>query len=205
MKIETLLFREDEMKRKLFVITMLLLISSLMFGCTSMMRGDFNMSLKKYPEAIPLYEEYLAGNAGSVEGMNKLGLAYLFTGRFDEAVTQFDNVLKKLPNNTFARLRLGQAYVNTGEIRKAADIWGGYQSTFQREIRVEVNKLHTFLRIIENRTSGEGVTGEEKEILTDYGLNVDQLPRIQLSDIANIVNYAVKNAVSRQQLIDCAG
>lgn len=168
-----------------------------------MMKADMKMGFKQYQEAIPLYEEYLKSKPDSLEGARKLGLAYFFSSRFDEAIEQFDTVLKKEPDDDIARLRIGQAFVNSGEIGKAANVWEGYSSRAKAEIQDEVISLQKFLRMVENKNSGKMITPGQEQILKSYKINPEQLQRLQLSDVANIVNHSIEKALTRQYYRDC--
>lgn len=191
------------MRKNLLFVLFLLFNSFSLFGCTMMMKADMKMGFKQYQEAIPLYEDYLKNNPDSLEGTRKLGLAYFFSGRFDDAIEKFDRVLKKEPEDDIARLRIGQAFVNNGETGKAADVWAGYNSRSKLEIQEEVGRLHKFLRIFEKTKSGEMITSAEEEILKSFRINPEQLQRFHLSDVANVINHSIEQAINRQYYRDC--
>lgn len=195
--------RITRMKKNYLLLAFLLFNSFSFFGCTMMMKADMKMSINQYQEAIPLYVEYLKGHPDSIEGTRKLGLAYFFASRLDEAIEQFSAVLKRAPDDDIARLRIGQAFVNNGEIGKAAEVWQGYDSRAKLEIQEEVGRLQKFLRIFENKKSGERITSAEEEILKSFKITPEQLQRFQLSDVANIVNHSIEKALMRQYYRDC--
>ncbi len=50
------------------------------------------------------------------------------TGRLDQAINEFEHVLKMVPGEPYAILYLGMAYLNKEELSKAMETWKKYKN-----------------------------------------------------------------------------
>lgn len=69
---------------------------------------------------IRAYLEYLAAHPDSVEARSNLGAALARTGRYDEAIAEYDMALAKSPGNPALLPNLGLAYYKSGRPAEAA-------------------------------------------------------------------------------------
>jgi tetratricopeptide (TPR) repeat protein len=70
--------------------------------------------------ATKAYREYLEAHPDSVEARSNLGAALARTGRYEEAIAEYDRALSKSPENPALLLNLGLAYYKTGRPAEAA-------------------------------------------------------------------------------------
>lgn len=77
--------------------------------------------------AIHGYEKYLAAHPGAVMALSNLGAAYARTGRYTEAIAQYEIALKLMPDNLSMStqpiaMNLALAYYKIGQAEQAAPI-----------------------------------------------------------------------------------
>lgn len=130
-------------------------------GCGGLMQADMRLSVGQYPDAITLYESYLAENPASTGARSRLGFAYLKTGRIEDAVNAFETVLKQEPGQPHAVLYLGLAYVNQGEYGKAVEVWQGYRNAEKPLVEEEIRRQVTLLQIAESQRRAQQALAEE--------------------------------------------
>ncbi|MBW1797952.1 MAG: tetratricopeptide repeat protein [Deltaproteobacteria bacterium] len=144
----------------------LAVISILLSGCIGLglMKADLQLAVKQYAQAIPTYKEYLAEHPDSVPAHNKLGFAYLKTGRLDNAAKEFETVLKAEPGNSHAILYLGMAYLNKGEMGKAVTTWQAYRNKKEPLVEAEIKRLLTVVQIAESQRLAKKALAQEEQL-----------------------------------------
>lgn len=83
--------------------------------------ADNYFAEKNYQQAIDLYERAITINPDDVESYNDLGLALLYTGQSDQAVTVLMAGVQKNPQFQRIQLTLGFVLAQTGDKQGAAD------------------------------------------------------------------------------------
>ncbi|MES9941840.1 MAG: tetratricopeptide repeat protein [Candidatus Thiodiazotropha sp. 6PLUC2] len=83
--------------------------------------ADNYFAEKNYQQAIDLYERAITINPDDVESYNDLGLALLYTGQSDQAVTVLMAGVQKNPQFQRIQLTLGFVLAQTGNKQGAAD------------------------------------------------------------------------------------
>lgn len=134
MLFENLNGRKGAMHTKLiFGLRILVLLALLLFGCTSLMIGNKELKKNNYRAAIPHYLESLSRNPDCWRARGRLGVAYLKTGQLDKSIQEFNKVLKQKPQNPYANLHLGMAWLQEEFpqlIQHPSKSWKGYPNTF---------------------------------------------------------------------------
>ncbi len=77
--------------------------------------ADYALGLQKFPQSIPL--------------LKASGRLAATAGRYDDAVTQLQQVVASVPSDTEAHFYLGLAYLGQGQDTSAANEWTGIQSS----------------------------------------------------------------------------
>ncbi|WP_457572535.1 tetratricopeptide repeat protein [Desulfovulcanus sp.] len=144
------------------LISFLLLIC--LTGCGAKMKAGIALSSKNYPEAIQLYNAYLAENPDDIHARSRLGFAYFKAGKFDQAIKELTRVLQQKPEEPYAILYLGLAYVNKEEFGKAIKVWEGYKNKKAPLVEAEIKKQLTLLRIVESQRLAKKALKEEKKL-----------------------------------------
>jgi tetratricopeptide (TPR) repeat protein len=127
------------------------------------MKGNVMLSHEKYNEAIPVFEKYLDEHPDSIEARSRLGFAYLKTGRLDEAISTFREVIKVRSGEPYSVLYLGTAYLNKGEIGRAIETWREYRDEKRPLVEAEIKRQLTLLQISESqRLARESLINEQK-------------------------------------------
>ncbi len=81
--------------------------------------GVANQALKQFYEAIPFYEQAIMAHPNHVKSMNNLGLCYLETGNYDNAISNFNKAINILPSYLEATVNLSSTYYRMGDYGKA--------------------------------------------------------------------------------------
>jgi len=135
-------------------------------GFGSLMKADLKMIVKDYEGVIPIYEEYLSGNPTSIDARNKLGFAYLKTGKLDKSIKEFETVLNTEPGNPYTVLYLGMAYMNKNRLKDAIITWQVFKDEEQPLVEEEIRRLLTLVQIAESHRSAEKAIKEEAKLMT---------------------------------------
>ncbi|MDY7033303.1 MAG: tetratricopeptide repeat protein [Thermodesulfobacteriota bacterium] len=151
------------MSGKRIVFPVLSLFFLVVFACSGIHQRDVPTSHGHHNETISGLKEELTRAPGSVTIRNRLGLAYLKTGRYAEAADEFTRVLEMDPDNALAVFRLGLVFINNDEMNKAIDLWQGYSNRYQPHVEKEICQHLTLLKIAEShRAAREALVSEEK-------------------------------------------
>ena len=154
-------------RKSYFMLGSLCLVISLLFSCAgTVMKADIKMRQESYDEATSLYREYLAEHPAAFRIRSRLGFALLKTGRLDDAIAEFENVLETEPGDPYSVLYLGMAYLNKEEIDKAVGIWQGYRNKTQPRIEAEITRFLTLLQIADSQRKAREALSKEEELMT---------------------------------------
>jgi tetratricopeptide (TPR) repeat protein len=152
--------------KKIYGICLIsLFILTSLAGCAKLKAG-LALSSKNYPEAIQIYNAYLAENPDDIHARSRLGFAYFKAGKLDQAIKELSRVLQQKPGEPYATLYLGLAYVNKEEFGKAIKIWEGYKNKKAPLVKAEIKKQLTLLRIVESQRLAKKALQEEKKLQT---------------------------------------
>ncbi len=137
-----------------------------LYGCSASMKADMALRQKNYPEAITLYENYLAQNPADTKARSKLGFAYLKTGQLDKAQTTLETALKESPDDPPTILYLGLTYLNQEKIDQAIVTWQGYRNRKQPLVEEEINRQLTVLLIVQSQREAQKALAQEEQLKT---------------------------------------
>ncbi|MFZ5571510.1 MAG: tetratricopeptide repeat protein [Thermodesulfobacteriota bacterium] len=156
------------MTRQLGLFIFFMAAASCFSGCSGLdlVKADFKMSQEAYDEAIPILETYLQQHPDSIDEMNKLGFAYLKSGKLDQAVSTFEKTLVLKPGDPYAVLYLGTAYLNKGEFGKAGAVWQGYRDQKKPLVEEEIRRMITVLQIAESQKAAREALAAEASLKT---------------------------------------
>lgn len=153
------------MNRKQITVLVILLIGLLFFSaCNELIKADYNLATKNYAEAIPIYEEFLAGNPDSVQARSRLGFAYLKTGRYDQAIEAFNTAINAKPGDPYSILYLGMTYLHKEQYSKAVEIWQTYRNEELPAVEKEIKRLMTLALIAGSRRQARNALAEEEAL-----------------------------------------
>ena len=151
----------------------------LLFGCISIFgcggelknqlmlsKASYNLSSKKFDDAIAIYKEYLVKNPDANEARSRLGFAYLKSGRSDQAIEAFNTVLKADPGEPYSILYLGLAYLNKEQYGETIKIWQTYRNEKQPVVEKEIKRLLTLVIIADSQHLAKTAVGEEDKLKT---------------------------------------
>lgn len=158
------------MTKKIYIMLTVLWMEILfMPGCTGRIRESFQVTSPQmrhmsHEEAIPAYREYLSKNPDDLRIKSRLGFALIKTNRPDEAIKEFEEVLRAEPGDPYSVLYMGLAYLNKDALSKAINIWQGYRNRKQPKVEKEISRLLTLLQIIESQRAAKKVLAEEEKL-----------------------------------------
>lgn len=93
------------------------------FAAAHMGRADVLDLAGRTGEAEAGYKEAIEIDRGYWEGFQALGNFYFENGRYAEAVQQYQEVIRRTPDNASAFNNVGAAYFLMGDFQSAAEIW----------------------------------------------------------------------------------
>lgn len=100
----------------------------------------------KYEEAIPLLQKAIRMDPlGSTQHRLNLGNVFLFTGRYDEAVSAYKTVIQRAPDHIFAHVQLAAAYSLMG-LEKEARTEVGEVLRINPKFSLDFYDKHTILK-----------------------------------------------------------
>ena len=102
------------------------------FDAFLLLGNIFGDDLRNHYMAIKMYEHAIRLRPNYPDVRNNLGNAYRFTGRLEDARTQFEKAIELNPNYARARFNLGKVYFQLQQYEQAAD-------QYQGAIRVDAN------------------------------------------------------------------
>ena len=133
-------------------------------GCGAYLKGEMKLSMKKYDEAIALFNEHLAKNPDSIIARRQLGYAYLQNKQYAEAIAAFHKVLEAEQDDPFAVLHLGMAYIEKKDLTNAIATWKNYKDASRPMVEEEVKRLLTILTIANSQQSAKKALAQEAKI-----------------------------------------
>ncbi len=99
-------------------------------------RGNANMQMERYREAIDDFKHALEQNPFSVPAINDLASVYFMIEDYERAAELFKEGIRLYPRNQTALRGLGMIYVQQGRYREALDLYY-YSKTDQYEPQLE--------------------------------------------------------------------
>jgi tetratricopeptide (TPR) repeat protein len=103
-------------------------------------RGDDLMVQKMYHEALDEYDAAVALDPYNSIAWNKLGVAHMRTGRYDDAVLVFERSIGLDPYNSDAWTNLGDSLAMLGKHQEAIRAYDGALGINQRDINALLRK-----------------------------------------------------------------
>jgi tetratricopeptide (TPR) repeat protein len=159
----------------------------LLFGCTPYMKGSRQLDREDYDAAIESFQEELAQNPDNWRARQRLGFAYLKTGRLDQSISEFKTVVGQQPpayppstaisfaprqfqakpgqnpRDPFSTYYLGLAYLRNGQGVQAIETWRSYRNRREPLVEQEIKKQLTLVEISESiRLARQALAEEEK-------------------------------------------
>jgi len=153
-------------KKRTFQRGIFLVLLSLLFGCGAYMAGNRDLAQKNYEGAITQYREHLSQNPGHWQARQRLGFAYLKSGRLDEAIKELRRALEQKPGDPYATYYLGLAWLNKGERAKAIKVWRSYENRKEPLVEEQIKRHLTLLEIAESLRLAKQALAEEKKLQT---------------------------------------
>lgn len=119
---------------------------------------------KKFAAAAQEFKTHLAQEPDFVDAHTGLGLAYLKTGKPDEAIPEFQTALKIKPGDSQAVLYLGMAYLQKKQFKQAVEVWQKYKTRLLPRVEKEIKRQMTLLMVKINQRSAEKALEREKQL-----------------------------------------
>jgi len=130
---------------------------------TSLVVGH-KLAQENYSEAIPLLEEIVSKSPDDTKSRGKLGFCYLKTNQTDKAIAEFTTVLEEEPEDPFATLYLGVAYVNNEQYARSLELWNGYKNEEQPIVEKEVKRLLTLAKMAKGQKDAKIALSQEEKL-----------------------------------------
>jgi tetratricopeptide (TPR) repeat protein len=159
----------------------------LFFGCTPYMKGTRQLDREDYEAAIESFEQELARNPDNWRARQRLGFAYLKTGRVDQSISEFKTIVGQKqtayppttafsfaprqiqdepgqnPQDPFSTYYLGLAYLQNGQGDQAIETWRSYRNRKEPLVEKEIKKQLTLVEISESiHLARQALADEEK-------------------------------------------
>ncbi len=179
------------MQRKLLSqLGIFILGMSLLLGCTPYMKGSRQLDRGNYEAAIESLQEELAQNPDNWRARQRLGFAYLKTGRLDQSISEFKIVVGQRPptyppttafsfaarqtkgvpgqnpRDPLSTYYLGQAYLQNGQGAQAIETWRSYRNWKAPLVEQEIKKQLTLVEISESIRLAKQALAEEEKLET---------------------------------------
>ena len=125
--------------------------------------GDIAFDNQDYEEALIYYKKLLEIYPDNLELYNRLGFIYNKYKRFDDAINEFQKVLRINPMNEIALISLGLAYLGNEDIESSIEVYG---------------KMFTLEKQVSNNQSNDAnwdIQGEKDAVINKYleEINID--------------------------------
>lgn len=174
-------------KKILYPQAMLIIALAFLSGCTPYMKGTINIDRKNYAAAIENFQEELTKNPDNWRARQGLGLAYLKTGRNDQAIDELqyvlgneskistafgyapgdiDRGLGQKPGDPSSTYYLGLAYLYNGQRSEALETWHSYQNWQAPLVEEEIRKQLIPIEIVDSIHLAKKALEEEKQLET---------------------------------------
>jgi tetratricopeptide (TPR) repeat protein len=159
-------------------------------GCTPYMKGSRQLDSEDYEAAIESFEQELARNPDNWRARQRLGFAYLKTGRLDQSISEFKTVVGQKPpayppttafsfaprqiqakpgqnpRDPFSTYYLGLAYLQNGQGAQAIETWRSYRNRKEPLVEQEIKKQLTIVEISESIHLARQALAEEEKLET---------------------------------------
>ncbi len=103
-------------------------VTGLQYAPYSVTRGPVAADSPSIRRSAALLQSAASGDS-SVEALHALGRYYLLQKQFDEAIAEFEEALKKTPDNAQLHSDLGAALLEKGKLERSQDQSGGGKTT----------------------------------------------------------------------------
>jgi tetratricopeptide (TPR) repeat protein len=154
------------------------------------MKGSRQLDRENYEAAIESFEEELARNPDNWRARQRLGFAYLKTGRLDRSISEFKTVAGQQPaayppatafsfaprqtkdvpgqnpRDPFSTYYLGLAYLQNGQGDQAIETWRSYRNRKEPLVEKEIKKQLTLVEISESIQLARKALAEEEKLET---------------------------------------
>ena len=151
------------------------------------MKGSMDMERGNYEAAIENFQQELSKNPDNWQARRQLGVAYLKTGRNDQAIAELQYVLGQEPTNItalsyapqgverglaqnpadpYANYYLGMAYLRNGQRSEAVDTWRSYKNPSEPLVEDEIRRQITVVDIYDSLHLARQALEEEKKLET---------------------------------------
>ncbi len=176
------------MNKKIIYLQMIFVIAlAMLSGCTPYMKGSRQLDREDYEAAIESFEQELARNPDNWRARQRLGFAYLKSGRLDQSISEFKTVVGQKsttyppttafsfaprqikdvpgqnPRDPFSTYYLGLAYLQNGQNGQAIETWRSYRNWKEPLVEREIKKQLTLVEISESiRLARQALAEEEK-------------------------------------------
>jgi tetratricopeptide (TPR) repeat protein len=179
------------MKKKIIYPQIIFVVAlAVLFGCTPYMKGSRQLDRENYEAAIESFEEELARNPDNWRARQRLGFAYLKTGRLDRSISEFKTVAGQQPaayppatafsfaprqtkdvpgqnpRDPFSTYYLGLAYLQNGQGDQAIETWRSYRNRKEPLVEKEIKKQLTLVEISESIQLARKALAEEEKLET---------------------------------------
>lgn len=174
---------------KKFIYPQVIFIMGLMLlsACTSYMKGTMDMERGNYEAAIESFRQELSKNPNNWQARQQLGVAYLKTGRNDQAIAELQYVLGQeptditalsyapqgverglgqKPDDPYANYYLGLAYLRNGQRGEAVETWRSYNNPRESLLEEEIRRQITVVDIYDSLHLARQALEEEKKLET---------------------------------------
>jgi tetratricopeptide (TPR) repeat protein len=146
------------------VLIACIVVSMLLVGCSSHIKGNMNLEWKNYEAAIQNFQEDLAQNPDRWQSRQRLGFAFLKTKQSDKAIEEFKRVLEMQPEDPFSTYYLGLAYLEQGDRKSTMETWKTYRNDREPLVEQEIKKQLTVIEIVECMHLARQALKEEQKL-----------------------------------------
>jgi tetratricopeptide (TPR) repeat protein len=177
-------------KKVIYPQIIFVLALAVLSGCTPYMKGSRQLDQKDYEAAIESFEQELARNPDNWRARQRLGFAYLKTGRLDQSISEFKTVVGQkrtpyppttafsfaprqiqdtpgqMPQDPFSTYYLGLAYLQDGQGDQAIETWRSYRNRKEPLVEQEIKKQLTLVEISESIRLAKQALAEEEKLET---------------------------------------
>jgi tetratricopeptide (TPR) repeat protein len=133
-------------------------------GCTPYHRGVIQVERGDFAAAAPHFERALEADPLNWQARQQLALAYLKTGRRDQAIDEFGKVLSQRPGDPFSTYHLGLAYLESGRRTQTIDVWQRYRNPAEPLVEQELTRQLALVEVYESIQAAREALAQEKTL-----------------------------------------
>ncbi len=120
-------------KRADIILAVLIITISILHGVITYKRNTL------WHSAVTLFEDNVKKSPGSIPAHISLASAYMDAGQYDDAMKQYQFLLKRFPNNTDLLVIIGELHARTGNLVEAMRLFQSAQGINPRCTGVHLN------------------------------------------------------------------